>query len=250
MTNLCEHGNFATQLPLSTGIAFTRGNASAFSIFRFCYHLQLCTAGDPLNSLNPLDWTSPAFDSSSLMSRMPLSCTRRLAFASLGSLKPWFVCVPRRPSDWTRHLRQLLTTHAHLTTSRSWWRQSTIRRCTFYIHCYGLTSKQDLSTIQRHLQFLRSALTTWTARNSLPSLPKVHLDDLWQRSNLTTSHSTTTSPTRTSHASSNFFQRPSFTMTSYIPLNLLSSNLLPMPPRLSPTHWFFRKLDDSPKPHD
>ena len=68
MTNLCEHGNFATQLPLSTGIAFTRGNASAFSIFRFCYHLQLCTAGDPLNSFNPLDWTSPAFDSSSLMS--------------------------------------------------------------------------------------------------------------------------------------------------------------------------------------
>ena len=68
MTNLCEHGNFATQLPLSTGIAFTRGNACAFSIFRFCYHLQLCTAGDPLNSFNPLDWTSPAFDSSSLMS--------------------------------------------------------------------------------------------------------------------------------------------------------------------------------------
>ena len=29
---------------------------------------------------------------------------------------------------------------------------------------------------------LRSALTTWTTRNSLPSLPRVHLDDLWTSS--------------------------------------------------------------------
>ena len=29
---------------------------------------------------------------------------------------------------------------------------------------------------------LRSALQTWTTKNSLPSLPKVHLDELWQRS--------------------------------------------------------------------
>ena len=29
---------------------------------------------------------------------------------------------------------------------------------------------------------LRSALQSWTTRNSLPSLPKTHLDELWQRS--------------------------------------------------------------------
>ena len=29
---------------------------------------------------------------------------------------------------------------------------------------------------------LRSAFTTWTTRNSLPSLPRAHLDDLWTRS--------------------------------------------------------------------
>ena len=29
---------------------------------------------------------------------------------------------------------------------------------------------------------LRSAVQTWTTKNSLPSLPKVHLDELWQRS--------------------------------------------------------------------
>ena len=29
---------------------------------------------------------------------------------------------------------------------------------------------------------LRSALQSWTTRNSLPSLPKIHLDELWQRS--------------------------------------------------------------------
>ena len=64
-------------------------------------------------------------------------------------------------------------------------RQPTFRRCTFYIHCYRFTSKQNLSTIQRNIHIpslLRSALQTWTTKNSLPSLPKVHLDELWQRS--------------------------------------------------------------------
>ena len=108
-----------------------------------------------------------------------------------------------------------------------------------YIHCYGLTSKQDLSTIQRHLQFLRSALTTWTARNSLPSLPKVHLDDLWQRSNLTTSHSTTTSPTRTSHASSSSSRRLSFIMKTngLHPCGFIAPwSTSSVSPRPSPTH--------------
>ena len=39
------------------------------------------------------------------------------------------------------------------------WRQSTFRRCTFYIHCYRFTSEQNLSTIQRniHISTLSSA---------------------------------------------------------------------------------------------
>ena len=31
-----------------------------------------------------------------------------------------------------------------------WWRQPTLRRCPFYIHCYGLASKQNFPTIQRN----------------------------------------------------------------------------------------------------
>ena len=62
------------------------------------------------------------------------------------------------------------------------WRQPTLRRCPFYIHCYGLASKQNFPTIQRIHTSLRLALRSWTTRNSLPSLPKTHLDALWQQS--------------------------------------------------------------------
>ena len=60
---------------------------------------------------------------------------------------------------------------------------------------------------------LRSALQSWTTRNSLPSLPKTHLDELCNGpSTPTTPRSTTTSRTRTSHASNSSSRRPSFTM--------------------------------------
>ena len=61
-------------------------------------------------------------------------------------------------------------------------------------------------------------------------------------SNLTTSHSTTTSPTRTLHASSNFSQRPSFTMKTneLHPFEFIAQwSTTNASPRLSPTHWFF-----------
>jgi len=47
---------------------------------------------------------------------------------------------------------------------------------------------------------LRSALQSWTTRNSLPSLPKTHLDELWQPS-IPSSLTLTTSPPLLFHLS-------------------------------------------------
>ena len=151
---------------------------------------------------------------------------------------PWLLAT-----DWTRHLRQLLTTHAHLTKQYNTTLQTPSTGIVFTKfpsvmdslcnHKEAATRWADGETpicacpaLRQHsplphqpdqhlvldgdnLQFadapftsiatgslqnkifppskeiynsLRSALTTWTTRNSLPSLPKVHLDDLWQRS--------------------------------------------------------------------
>ena len=146
-------------------------------------------------------------------------------------------------TDWTRHLRQLLTTHVHGTKSYNTTLQTPSAGIVFTkfpsvmdslcnhkeaatrwadgetppcacpaLRQYVPSSHQPdehLVLDGDNMQFtdapftsiatgslqnkifppskeiyksLRSAMTTWTTRNSLPSLPKAHLDALWQRS--------------------------------------------------------------------
>ena len=151
---------------------------------------------------------------------------------------PWLLAT-----NWTRHLRQLLTTHVHMTKQYNTTLQTPSTGIVFTKfpsvmdslcnHKEAATRWADGETpicacpaLRQHspsphqadqhlvidgdaLRFadapftsiatgslqnkifppskeiyisLRSALTTWTTRNSLPSLPRVHLDDLWTRS--------------------------------------------------------------------
>ena len=150
---------------------------------------------------------------------------------------PWLLAT-----NWTRHLRQLLTTHVHMTKQYNTTLQTPSTGIVFTKFpsvmdslcnhkeaatrwadgetpiCACPALRQSLSPHQadQHLVIdgdalrfadapftsiatgslqnkifppskeiynsLRSALTTWTTRNSLPSLPRVHLDDLWTRS--------------------------------------------------------------------
>ena len=151
---------------------------------------------------------------------------------------PWLLAT-----DWTRHLRQLLTSHIHDTKHYNTTLQTPSTGIVFTKYpsvmdslcnhkeaatrwADGETPQCACSALRQHspstfppdqhlvldgdhlrfteapftsiatgslqnkifppskeiYQSLRSALQTWTRRNSLPSLPKVHLDDLWQSS--------------------------------------------------------------------
>ena len=87
------------------------------------------------------------------------------------------------------------------------------------------------------------ALRTWTTRNSLPSLQKSHIDELWHRSIQSHYHtSTITSLTKTSAASNVFSQTPSSTTRtselhpyeSTVPYSTSSAS-----PPPSPIRWYF-----------
>ena len=151
---------------------------------------------------------------------------------------PWLLAA-----NWTRHLRQLLATHVHMTKQYNTTLQTPSTgivftkfpsvmdsRCNHKEAATRWADGEDpicaCSALRQHslspqqadqhlvidgdaLRFadapftsiatgslqnkifppskgiyntLRSALTTWTTRNSLPSLPRVHLDDLWTSS--------------------------------------------------------------------
>ena len=151
---------------------------------------------------------------------------------------PWLLAT-----DWTRHLRQLLTAHVHHTKHYNTTLQTPSTGIVFTKFpsvmdslcnhkeaatrwADGETPQCACSVLRQHsptshqpdqhlvldgdnLRFadapftsiatgslqnkifppsheiyksLRLALQTWTRRNSLPSLPKVHLDELWHRS--------------------------------------------------------------------
>ena len=80
---------------------------------------------------------------------------------------------------------------------------------------------------------LRKALRTWTTRNSLPSLQKSHIDELWHRSIQSHYH---TLNNHITHKDIGRFKRlfprsrlPQRGQASYILTNLLPRTLLPVP---------------------
>ena len=119
------------------------------------------------------------------------------------------------------------------STPGPWWRQSTLRRCTFYIHRYRLTSEQNLPTIQRNLHIPSFVLAIMDYQELTPFITKDT-----SRCTLATIHSLPLyGPPQPHHPQGHRTLQTTLSgchlsqwrQTSHIPTNLLSDGLFSMP---------------------